>query len=86
MVKSLAVLYNKLLEHLDVPKQWEEITIQSIYKNKGKITEMKSRRGIFLRSVTGKVLEKVVPRKMEGDVKLGTFHNEARKRGQRRTT
>ena len=79
MVKSLAVLFNKLLENLVVPKQWEYMTIISIYKNKGKITEMKNRRGIFLTSVIGKVFEKVVLRKIEGDIKLGTFQNGGRK-------
>ena len=79
MVKSLAVLFNKLLENLVVPKQWEHMTIISIYKNKGKITEMKNRRGIFLTSVIGKVFEKVALRKIEGDIKLGTFQNGGRK-------
>ena len=46
MVNSLVVLFNKILEHLIVSKQWEEITIKSICKNKGKITEMKNRKGV----------------------------------------
>ena len=46
--------------------------MKSIYENKGKITEMKNRRGIFLTSVIGKVFEKVVLRKIEADIKPGT--------------
>ena len=79
MVKSLVVLFNKILEHLSVPKQREKMIIKSIYKNKGKITEMKNRRGIFLTSVIGKVFEKVVLRKIEGDIKLGSLQNGGRK-------
>ena len=75
MVKSLAVLFNKPLEHLDVPRQWEEMTIKAIYKNKGTITEMKNRKRLFLTSAIVKVLEKVVLRKSEGDIKLVTFQN-----------
>ena len=40
------MLFITILEHFDVPMQWEEMTLKSIYKNTGKITEMKNGRGV----------------------------------------
>ena len=79
MVKTLTGLFNKILTEMETPRQWEEMRIKSIYKNKGKRTEMTNRRGIFLTSVVGKVFEKTVLRTIEKDIKLGRFQNGGRK-------
>ena len=62
MVKTMTGLFNKILKEMETPKQWEDMRIKSIYKNKGRRTEMANRREIFLTSVIGKVFEKTVLR------------------------
>ena len=79
MIKSLTILFNEIHEKMEFPEQWERMLVKSVYKNKGKKSEMKNRRGIFLTSVIGKVFEKTVLKKVEGDIKVCKFQNGGRK-------
>ena len=47
LTESIVAMINAVFVQ-GVPKQWNEMTIKSIYKNKGSRHEMKNRRGIFL--------------------------------------
>ena len=44
MRKSIVILFQDLLNEMYVPKQWEEMKIKSIHKNKGKRTQMKKQK------------------------------------------
>ena len=68
MSKSIRKMYNNLLEEEEIPKQWEEMKIKSILKNKGSRKEVKNRRGIFLTNVVGKLFEKALKKKTENTV------------------
>ena len=43
MVKSLVILINVMLEKMVIPKQWEDMKVKSIYKNKGRRSDMRNR-------------------------------------------
>ena len=75
MVEALTKIFNLVLREQSVPKQWESVIVKSIYKNKGKKSLMKNRRGIFLTSIVGKVFEKVLLQKVTKDIKIDKHQN-----------
>ena len=79
MVQSLQIIFNSMLEEMTTPKQWEEVKVKSIYKNKGSYMEIKNRRGIFLTSIIGKVFEKTIMEEQMNRVKTSMFQNGGRK-------
>lgn len=79
MERSLCKIFNKIMKEMKTPKEWEEMEVKSIYKNKGAITEIKNRRGLFLTSVVGKLFEKVMMEKTSDDVKMSKYQNGGRK-------
>ena len=79
MVKSLNVLFNKILKEIEIPEEWEKVTVKSIYKNKGKRDEMKNRRGIFLTNILSKAMEKAMMIRIEKQIDLGRYQNGGRK-------
>ena len=80
MIVSLVVLFNAILKELSAPEQWEKVKVKSIYKNKGKHTEMKNRRGIFLTNVLSKVFEKILLEKIGPGMKINKFQNGGQKK------
>ncbi len=36
MVKSVWLLFREILSKMEIPNQWEEVKVKSIYKNNGK--------------------------------------------------
>lgn len=78
MIKSLTLLFNEMLAKMEIPKQWEEVKVKSVYKNKGKRTEMKNRQGMFLTSVVGKVFEKTILKQVEERIRISSFQNGGR--------
>ena len=79
MEKSLTIIFNKVMTEMKIPKEWEQMMIKSIYKNKGAKTEIKNRRGLFLTSVVGKLFEKVLMQKTKESVNMSKFQNGGRK-------
>ena len=65
MEKSLVKIFNKLMEELTVPNEWEDMRVKSVYKNIGSIKEFKNRRGLFLTSIISKLFEKLMKSKTE---------------------
>ena len=59
MAKSLAVLFNRIEEEGEIPKQWQLTTIKSSKKkgNQDKLSD--SHRGLFMMNVVSKVYERV---------------------------
>ena len=45
MVKSLKIMFNRILKEHSIPRQWTEMTIKSIHK-KGSKMLMENRRGL----------------------------------------
>ena len=80
MILSLVTLFNQILKELSVPEQWAKVKVKSIYKNKGKRTEMKNRRGIFLTNVVSKAFEKVLLEKVGPGMKITRFQNGGQKK------
>lgn len=79
MIKSLKIIFNEIFRNMIIPEQWEKVTVKSIYKNKGKKTEMKNRRGIFLTNTVSKVFEKVLLNKAESKLNINKFQNGGQK-------
>ncbi len=79
MVKSVWLLFKEILSKMEIPNQWEEVRVKSIYKNKGKKSEMKNRRGIFLTSVLGKLLEKVILEVIKDKLTINKHQNGGKK-------
>ena len=79
MVKSLTIICNRIMKELNLPHQWQNMKIISLYKNKGARAEMKNRRGIFLTSILSKILEKVIMEKSTSDLKESCYQNGGRK-------
>ena len=69
LVKSLQIIFNKIMNQRVIPTSWKIMTIKSIYKNKGKRTEMKNRRGIFLTNIVSKLFEKILANRNENLVR-----------------
>ena len=65
---------------MDIPSEWEMMQIKSIYKNKGEMTNIKNRRGLFLTSIVGKLFEKVIMKETEGSVEISKYQNGGRKK------
>ena len=75
MIEALREIFNTILRTQNIPHQWEKVQVKSIYKNKGKRTMMKNRRGIFLTSIIGKVFEKVLLGKTINSIEIDRHQN-----------
>ena len=68
IVESLQVIFSEINETKLIPKEWIEMYIISIYKNKGKVTDMENRRGIFIVSAIYKLYEKIKMERNENKI------------------
>ena len=59
IITSLQIIIKEIEQQQRIPKEWDEIIIKSIYKNKGKRNDMENRRGLFITSVISKLYEKI---------------------------
>ena len=73
MIKSLTLIFNRIIKEKKIPEQWENMKIKSIYKNKGARDEIKNRRGIFLTSTVSKLFEKVLLQKVQSKIRRNQF-------------
>ena len=78
MVKSLKIMFNRILKEHSIPRQWTEMTIKSIHK-KGSKMMMENRRGLFLTSIISKVFERVLDEITQGDVEFNEYQCGGRK-------
>ena len=70
MERSIGKMFQKIHDAGTVPKQWDEMQIKSLYKNKGSRSEMKNRRGIFLTNIISKLFERVLLRRTEEHIEM----------------
>ena len=63
--KLLLEMVNEIKESAEIPEQWNNVDISTIYKNKGKMKELKNQRGIFLTAVAYKLFERLMVKRME---------------------
>ena len=73
MVKSLAVLYNRMEMEKKVPAQWRKTKIKSTYKGGNREKLQESQRGIFLINIISKVYERV--KKIQNEDKQAKISN-----------
>ena len=85
MAKSLAVLFNRIEEEGEIPKQWQLTTIISVRKKGNQDKLSKSQRGLFIVNVASKVYEKSKRLKMKNSIKIWTKCNVQVKHIQRST-
>lgn len=79
MVKSITTMCNRIAEENVIPREWEDMVVKTIYKNKGSRMEVGNRRGLFLTSVMSKVYEKAIMTKTEGGIKTSEYQNGGKK-------
>ena len=79
MEKSIVKMFNKILKEGTTPRQWENMKIKSIYKNKGSRKEVKNRRGIFITNIISKVFEKALINKAGHMVKMDQHQSGGKK-------
>ena len=58
-IESTATLYREIDEKIEQPKQWREMIINSIYKNKGDRKDLENRRGLFITDCMSKLYDKI---------------------------
>ena len=68
ITKSLSILFNEVDNETSVPKEWKDLKVISIYKNKGKRNDMENRRGLFITNTISKLYEKTKLRKVENKI------------------
>ena len=73
------MMFNRILNEGEIPSQWEEMRIKSIYKNKGSRKELKNRRGIFITNILSKMFERVVMAEVNRTIKHEETQYGARK-------
>lgn len=59
VIKSLSLMFNEILKSHQIPNEWNEMEILSIYKGKGDRCSMENRRGLFITSVISKLFEQI---------------------------
>ena len=61
--KDLTNSINNLFKEINineiVPDEWTQLKMKSIYKNKGSRNKIENRRGLFIRSITSKLYERI---------------------------
>ena len=58
MEDSLEIIFNEIEEDV-THNEWTELIIKSIYKGKGKISDVENRRGLFITNIISKLYEKI---------------------------
>lgn len=79
MLKSLTLMFNRILQDEEIPEQWEQMKIKSIYKNKGTRKDLKNRRGLFITNNISKVFERVIKQEADKTIIMDQCQNGGRK-------
>ena len=65
---ALTDIFEMIRQKRRVPKQWNNVKIKTLFKNKGSEKMIGNYRGIFLTSVVSKFFEKVVKNRIQDRV------------------
>ena len=68
LVEQILLFMNHVKESGEMVKQWTEVLISPIYKNKGKRKRLVNQRGIFLKQVISKIFEKLNKNRMTANI------------------
>ena len=60
----LLKVVNEVKRTVEIPTQWNDVDITTLYKNKGKRKDLNNQRGIFLTSVGYKLFERLIMNRM----------------------
>lgn len=69
--ESLIRMINEVMEVKQIPIQWKDMKIKSIYKKKGQRQSMKNQRGLFLTNVISKVVERLIYNRKQTIIRNG---------------
>ena len=64
LLKLLLDVFNNILRQKEIPSQWNQVLITTIYKKKGSHKELINYRGIFLTIIASKVFERLLKNRM----------------------
>ena len=65
LIESTQRMFNIIWQMEVIPEQWQRSDIKVIYKSEGSKEDLANYRGIFLSSVTCKIFEKLIYKKLE---------------------
>ena len=68
---SIKELFTEINAHKQQPHQWEEMIINSIYKNKGDRQDLENRRGLFITNSMSKLYDRVKMKRKEEELSRG---------------
>ena len=74
LLNSLLEVYHKVKSSKEMPSQWDQVSITTIYKNKGSKKELVNYRGIFLTLIVTKIFENLLKGRMEDQLKSVNMH------------
>ena len=74
ILKPLLQIFNVIRVSKVIPKQWNNVLISLIYKNKGSKKELVNYRGIFLTVIVSKVFESLIKKRMSSNLKKVDLH------------
>ena len=69
LIVALTDIFEMIWQEGQVPKQWNDVKIKTLFKNKGSKKRLENYRGIFLTSVVSKVFEKLVKNRIQEKLK-----------------
>ena len=69
LLKILLEIINIIKTNGEIPSQWNEVDITTLYKNKGNRKDLKNQRGIFLTVVAYKLFERLVKKRTKDHLK-----------------
>ena len=73
-LQFLTKLYNRTMERERMPVEWRDSVLTPIFKNQGDVQSCSNDRGIKLISITIKLCERIVERRLISDLTLSEQH------------
>ena len=74
LLNALLDVFNTIKRTKEIPKQWDKVSITTIYKNKGSKKELVNYRGIFLTLIVKKVFENLLKGRMGEELASVNLH------------
>ena len=70
LINNITKVMDSIAQRKDIPPQWQEGSLLRLYKGKGKKGKCSNERGITLASNVGKVFERIMNDRMNGQIKI----------------
>ena len=65
---SILIMINYIKKEKNIPEIWDNVIIQTIYKNKRSKKKLENYRGIFITSILSKILEKLIQLRIKNKI------------------